>query len=270
MLARASWSIFLAARTTTGITVDRLVSTHSAIGSGNLGGAGRLRRAGACRALGADGAVPIASGRCRPTSRHGSWTGSTKGSWIVVRRWITANGIPARRRGWRWRRSDGGDGRQRTWNAPWPWPIGSRPKGFGGMWEHSVASPPWRPYWAYWARSSPSGAPWRPSRRRRSRPAQTSPTIAWGPALAAAITPLSTGIIIATLALVAYDGVLTHVEKLAGALDRLGAETIEAIALSAPPAAKPIALARTPHQAKPPDHGGPHLAQRTSASETGS
>ena len=53
-------------------------------------------------------------------------------------------------------------------------------------------------------------------------PGATSPTIAWGPALAAAITPLLTGIIIATLALVAYDGVLTHVEKLAGALDRLG------------------------------------------------
>ena len=63
--------------------------------------------------------------------------------------------------------------------------------------------------------------------------ARTSPAIAWGPALAAAITPLSTGILIATLALVAYDGVLTHVETLAGALDRLGAETIEAIALSA-------------------------------------
>ena len=58
------------------------------------------------------------------------------------------------------------------------------------------------------------------------------PPVAWGPALAAAITPLSTGLIIATLALVAYDGVLTRVEKLAGALDRLGAETIEAIAMS--------------------------------------
>ena len=58
-------------------------------------------------------------------------------------------------------------------------------------------------------------------------------SVAWGPALAAAITPLSTGLVIATLALVAYDGVLTRVEKLAGALDRLGAETIEAIAMSA-------------------------------------
>ena len=72
-------------------------------------------------------------------------------------------------------------------------------------------------------------------------------SVAWGPALAAAITPLSTGLVIATLALVAYDGVLTRVEKLAGALDRLGAETIEAIAMSAPPPASPIAAARSPH-----------------------
>lgn len=75
-------------------------------------------------------------------------------------------------------------------------------------------------------------------------------SVTWGPALAAAITPLSTGLVIATLALVAYDGVLTRVEKLAGALDRLGAETIEAIAMTAPPAATPLAPARSPHFAK--------------------
>jgi biopolymer transport protein ExbB len=98
----------------------------------------------------------------------------------------------------------------------------------------------------------------------------TAPAIAWGPALAAAITPLSTGLIIATLALVAYDGVLTHVESLAGALDRLGAETIEAIALGAPPPAKPIALARTPHPAKSQELGGPHPAQRAGTREIGS
>src|SRR5260370_6512841 len=62
----------------------------------------------------------------------------------------------------------------------------------------------------------------------------TEPSIAWGPTLAAALSPLSAGIIIATLALVAYDGLLTRIEKLAGALDRLGAETIDAIALTAP------------------------------------
>src|SRR5262249_18006003 len=73
-----------------------------------------------------------------------------------------------------------------------------------------------------------------------------STPVAWGPALAAAITPLSTGLIIATLALVAYDRVSSRVELRAGALDRLGAETIEAVAMSAPPAATPITMARSP------------------------
>ncbi len=73
------------------------------------------------------------------------------------------------------------------------------------------------------------------------------PGAAWGPAVASAITPLSTGLIVATLALVAYDGVSSRVETLAGALDRLGAETIEAIAMAAPPAAQPIAMAKSPH-----------------------
>jgi biopolymer transport protein ExbB len=78
------------------------------------------------------------------------------------------------------------------------------------------------------------------------------PGVAWGRALAAALTPLSTGIILATLALVAYDGVLTRVEKLAGALDRLGAETIEAIALTAPIVTPPIPMAPVPIPAPSP------------------
>jgi len=57
---------------------------------------------------------------------------------------------------------------------------------------------------------------------------------AWGPALAATLTPLSTGIVIATLALVAFDALTIRIEKLAGGLDRLGAETIDAVALAAP------------------------------------
>jgi biopolymer transport protein ExbB len=82
-------------------------------------------------------------------------------------------------------------------------------------------------------------------------PSVAAPTtpIAWGPALAAALTSLSTGIVIATLALVAYDGVLTRVEKLAGALDRLGAETIEAIALTAPLTPPPLPMAPSPSPA---------------------
>jgi biopolymer transport protein ExbB len=82
----------------------------------------------------------------------------------------------------------------------------------------------------------------------------TERAIAWGPLVAAALAPLTAGIIVATLALVAYDGLLTRIEKLAGALDRLGAETIDAIALTVPVSSPSITLApvpvlaRTPHQ----------------------
>jgi biopolymer transport protein ExbB len=57
---------------------------------------------------------------------------------------------------------------------------------------------------------------------------------AWGPALATALTPLTAGVALAILALVAYDGVTGRVEKLAGTLDRLGAETVDAIAIASP------------------------------------
>ena len=53
--------------------------------------------------------------------------------------------------------------------------------------------------------------------------------VAWGPALAAALLPLTTAITIAILALVAYDGVLTRVEKLAGARHAAMAEVCKAI-----------------------------------------
>ena len=56
----------------------------------------------------------------------------------------------------------------------------------------------------------------------------------WGPALAQAIGPLTTGVALATLALVAYDAFAGKVEALSAALDRIAAETIDAIALSLP------------------------------------
>jgi biopolymer transport protein ExbB len=68
-------------------------------------------------------------------------------------------------------------------------------------------------------------------------------TSAWAPAVATALTPLCAGIVIATLALVAYDGLLTRIEKLAGDLDRLGAEIIDAIALTVPISLPTIAVA---------------------------
>jgi biopolymer transport protein ExbB len=78
---------------------------------------------------------------------------------------------------------------------------------------------------------------------------------AWGTALADALSPLTAGVALAIMALVAYDGLIGRIEKLAGALDRLGAETVDAIALAAPLGSragdpKPGAggAARTPHQ----------------------
>jgi hypothetical protein len=50
------------------------------------------------------------------------------------------------------------------------------------------------------------------------------------------------------VALVAYDGVLTRIERVAGALDLLGAEVIEAIAMRGPVTAPPIALAPSPRR----------------------
>ena len=99
--------------------------------------------------------------------------------------------------------------------------------------------------------------------------------IAWGPLVAAALAPLSTGIIIATLALVAYDGLLTRIEKLAGALDRLGAETIDAIALTAPISSPAITLApmpglaRTPHQSSLPSESQADSPARAGRQEDG-
>jgi biopolymer transport protein ExbB len=82
----------------------------------------------------------------------------------------------------------------------------------------------------------------------------------WGPALAAALGPLTAGVTVATLALVAYDGLAGRVEQLVGGLDRVGAETIDAIAMALPldpparpapaSAATPAAAARTPHQVR--------------------
>ncbi len=57
---------------------------------------------------------------------------------------------------------------------------------------------------------------------------------AWGPTLGNALVPLTAGVALAVLALVAYDGLVGRVEKLANAIDRLGAETVDAIALSTP------------------------------------
>lgn len=55
---------------------------------------------------------------------------------------------------------------------------------------------------------------------------------ALGPALADALAPLTAGVAVAILALVAYDGLSGRVEALTGELDRIGAETVDAIAVA--------------------------------------
>jgi biopolymer transport protein ExbB len=77
---------------------------------------------------------------------------------------------------------------------------------------------------------------------------------AWGPALGAALSPLTAGIALAIVALVAYDGLLGRIETLAGSLERLGAETIDAIAMSAPPEPR---AGRTPHSGRVEAPGAP-------------
>jgi biopolymer transport protein ExbB len=55
---------------------------------------------------------------------------------------------------------------------------------------------------------------------------------AWGPALAGALGPLTAGVTLAILALVAYDGLAGRVEALENELNRIGAEVVDAIALA--------------------------------------
>lgn len=61
----------------------------------------------------------------------------------------------------------------------------------------------------------------------------------WGPAVAASLASLTVGVGLAILALVAYDGLVGRVEAIAGELDRVGAEIVDAIALAAAPAPNP-------------------------------
>ena len=60
-----------------------------------------------------------------------------------------------------------------------------------------------------------------------------APAQSWGPAMSQALAPLTVGVALAILALVAYDGLSGRVETLTNELDRLGAETIDAIMTAA-------------------------------------
>lgn len=56
----------------------------------------------------------------------------------------------------------------------------------------------------------------------------------WNLAIAHALTPCIAGVALGTLALVFYDGLMGKIEKLTTSLDRLGAETVDAIAMLSP------------------------------------
>ena len=62
---------------------------------------------------------------------------------------------------------------------------------------------------------------------------------AWAPAAARSLVALTSGVALAILCLVAYDGLSGRVEALASALDRLGAEAVDAIAMASAPDTEP-------------------------------
>lgn len=78
---------------------------------------------------------------------------------------------------------------------------------------------------------------------------QSQPGDALGTALADALAPLTAGVAVAILALVAYDGLSGRVEALAGELDRISAETVDAIAMTTGSDLRmhPGAVLRPPH-----------------------
>ena len=92
-----------------------------------------------------------------------------------------------------------------------------------------------------------------------------APEAAWGPALAASLAPLTAGVAMAILFLVAYDGLMGRVEAIVATLDRLGAETVDAIAMAAPPEPRP-SLAPEPRTSEPRSNEHHHPREtRTSA-----
>ena len=71
----------------------------------------------------------------------------------------------------------------------------------------------------------------------------------WGPGLAAALSPLTAGVALAIIALVAYDGLVGKIEAMVETLERIGVETMDAIAMSTPGETRGNVGggARTPH-----------------------
>ncbi|WP_406699351.1 MotA/TolQ/ExbB proton channel family protein [Singulisphaera sp. Ch08] len=69
----------------------------------------------------------------------------------------------------------------------------------------------------------------------------------WAPVLGSALVPFTAGVALAILALVAYDGLVGRVDAIVGNLERVGTETVDAIAMNTP--LEPRA-GRTPHSVR--------------------
>jgi biopolymer transport protein ExbB len=89
----------------------------------------------------------------------------------------------------------------------------------------------------------------------------------WGPALAGSLGPLTLGVAIATLAIVIYDALSIRIERLSGALDRLGAETIDAIVMATPAPSPAMFRPETAHDHAPEPHT--QVSSRVSGSGAG-
>lgn len=83
------------------------------------------------------------------------------------------------------------------------------------------------------------------------------PGAAWGPLVAAALVPLTAGVGLAILALVAYDGLVGRIETLSGELDRIGAEVVDAIVIATPSTSR-SASPSPPYRADGASPGRPH------------
>jgi biopolymer transport protein ExbB len=83
------------------------------------------------------------------------------------------------------------------------------------------------------------------------------PGASWGPLVASALAPLTAGVALAILSLVAYDGLVGRIETLSGELDRIGAEVVDAIVIATPSSSR-AAAPSTPYRADSASTGRPH------------
>jgi biopolymer transport protein ExbB len=80
----------------------------------------------------------------------------------------------------------------------------------------------------------------------------------WAPTVAAALGPLTVGVAMAILALVAYDGLMGRVESLTNDLDRMGAAIVDAVHIAAIETKLAESRPHAPSAGRGPHYGQPH------------